>query len=136
MSDSIIAGLTTLTRIPALAPSTAATRVSATMPPLLAVYAPIPAWPTTALSEAIFTIAPPPDCVIAGSSYLRQSQVPFKLVSITKSQSSSGFRDRAQLQHTRVVERKIKAAVDLHGLRHHALNIRCARHVGLHKASL
>src|SRR6266567_1067035 len=90
MGVSITAGHTTFTRIPLRAFSSAAVLVRAITPCLLAQYVPAPAKPVRPATDAMLTMAPPPPCLsICWISYFRQSHTPLRLISMTRSQSSS-----------------------------------------------
>jgi hypothetical protein len=81
ISVSITAGATALTRRPCLAYSTAAALVSPTMACLLALYSARPGTPTSPLTEAQLTTAPPPVFSSAGISAFRHRNRPRTLAS-------------------------------------------------------
>ncbi len=84
-------GQSELARIPERPYSTAISRVIASTPPLLDVYAICAvAAPTSATKEATLMIEPPPDSSIAGMPARQPSHTPFRLISMTRSQVASG----------------------------------------------
>ena len=70
--------------------STAISRVIASTPPLLAVYAICEvAAPTTATNDAVLMIEPPPASSMAGMPYLQPRNTPLRFTLMTCSQTSS-----------------------------------------------
>ena len=77
--------------MPCRAYSTAISRVIASTPPLLAVYAICDvAAPITATNDAVLMIEPPPARSSAGMPYLQPRKTPFRFTAITWSKTSSG----------------------------------------------
>ena len=82
-------GAKALTLIWSGASSTASWIVSALMPPLLAAYAARLRRPLAATTDETLTIEPPPPARINRAASTEQKNVPFRLVSMTRSQISS-----------------------------------------------
>ena len=87
-------------------------------------------------TDDMFTIAPPPDFSMCGISYFIDRNTPFRLTSMTSSQTCSGVvgsRNKGCAADPGVVEREIQTLPAAHGRVHQILDLIGASDVGRHE---